>query len=75
MRNKAILGLSSGIAAVVATLVGVALFNPPQAADAAVIHGTLLPCPLAEVSLDAGYGVSSKVLRPICATRRSGAAD
>ena len=68
MTNKAILGLSSGIAAVVATLIGVALVNPPQAADAAVIHGTLLPCPLAEVSLDSGYGVSSKALRPVCAS-------
>ena len=67
MTNKAILGLSSGIAAVVATLIGVALVNPPQAADAAVIHGTLVPCPLAEVSLDSGYGVSSKALRPVCA--------
>ena len=64
--NKAILGLSSGIAAVVATLIGVALVNPPKAADAAVIHGTLVPCPLAEVSIDTGYGVSSKALRPVC---------
>lgn len=67
MTNKAILGLSSGIAAVVATLIGVALVNPPRAADAAVIHGSLVPCPLAEVSLDSGYGVSSKALRPVCA--------
>ena len=70
MTNKALLGLSSGIAAVVATLIGVALVNPPRAADAAVIHGSLVPCPLAEVSLDSGYGVSSKALRPVCA--RSG---
>ena len=68
--NKAILGLSSGIAAVVATLIGVALVNPPQAADAAVMHGALVPCPLAEVSLDAGYGVSSKALRPVCSLAR-----
>jgi hypothetical protein len=68
--NKAILGLSSGIAAVVATLIGVALFNPPRAADAAVIHGALVPCPLAEVSLDSGYGVSSKALRPVCSVAR-----
>ena len=68
MKHKAILGLSSGIAAVVATLIGVALFNPPQTADAAVIHGRLAPCPLAEVSIDAGYGVSSKELRPVCRT-------
>ena len=66
MKNKAILGLSSGVAAVVATLIGVALFNPPRAADAAVIQGALAPCPLAEVALDSGYGVSSKALRPVC---------
>lgn len=75
MKNKAILGLSSGIAAIVATLIGVALFNPPQAADAAVIHGALVPCPLAEVSVDAGYGVSSKILRPICAVQPSDPAN
>ena len=45
---------------------GVALFNPPRAADAAVIQGALAPCPLAEVALDSGYGVSSKALRPVC---------
>ena len=72
MTNKAILGLSSGIAVVVATLIGVALFNPPQAADAAVIDGRLAPCPLAEVSVDPGYGVSSKELRPVCAPARAG---
>lgn len=71
--NKATLGLSSGIAAVVLTLVGVAAFNPPQAADAAAIRGVLAHCPLAEVSLDSGYGVSSKVLRPVCASRVAGA--
>lgn len=73
--NKAILGLSSGVAAVVLTLVGVALFNPPQNADAAVMRGVLLPCPLAEVSLDSGYGVSSKALRPVCATPVTGGAN
>ena len=67
MRGKAILSLSSGVAAVLATLVGVALLNPPHTADAAVIHGALVPCPLAEVAIDPGYGVSSKALRPVCA--------
>ncbi len=75
MKNKAILGLSSGIAAVVGTLIGVALFNPPQSADAAVIHGQLAPCPLAAVSVDSGYGVSSKELRPVCAAARAGGAN
>ena len=69
MDHKAILGLSSGIAAVVATLIGVALFNPPRTADAAVIDGALVACPLAEVSLDSGYGVSSTALRPVCAVQ------
>jgi hypothetical protein len=72
--NKAILGLSSGIAAVVATLIGVALINPPQMADAAVVQGRLAPCPLAEVSVDTGYGVSSKELRPVCPVVRNTAA-
>ncbi len=66
--NKAILSLSSGIAAVVATLIGVAVFNAPQAADAAVSQSRLLPCPLAAIAVDSGYGVTSKVLRPVCAT-------
>ena len=72
MKHKAILGLSSGIAAVVATLIGVALFNPPQSADAAVMHARLAPCPLAAVAVDSGYGVSSRELRPVCATVRAG---
>ena len=71
MRGKAILSLTSGVAAVVATLVGVALLNPPRKADAAVIHGTLVPCPLAEVAIDAGYGVSSQALRPVCGTAQA----
>ena len=72
MHNKAILGLSSGIAVVVATLIGVALFNPPQTADAAVVHGRLAPCPLAAVAMDSGYGVSSRELRPVCPVEQSG---
>ena len=67
MNNKAVLGLTSGVAFVVATLIGVALSNQPQAADAATIQGALGPCPRAEISLDQGYGVSSTELHPICA--------
>ena len=63
MDKKAILSLTSGVTVVVATLM-----NPPRAADAAVIHGALVQCPLAEVQIDQGYGVSSKALRPVCAT-------
>ena len=66
MDTKAILSLTSGVTIVVATLVGVALMNPPHAADAAVIQGSLVQCPLAEVQIDQGYGLSSKALRPIC---------
>ncbi len=66
MNNKAIFGLTSGVAFVVATLIGIALSNQPQAADAAVMHGALSPCLLAETSLDQGYGVNSKELRPVC---------
>ena len=68
MDRKALLSLTSGVTVVVATLIGVALMNPPRAADAAVIHGALVQCPLAEVQIDQGYGVSSKALRPVCAT-------
>ena len=66
MDTKAILSLTSGVTVVVATLIGVALLNPPRAADAAVIRGSLVQCPLAEVQIDQGYGVSSKALRPVC---------
>ena len=66
MDTKAILSLTSGVTVVVATLIGVALLNPPREADAAVIQGSLIQCPLAEVQIDQGYGVSSKALRPIC---------
>ena len=66
MEKKAVLSLTSGVTVVVATLIGVALLNPPRAADAAVMQGSLVPCPLAEVQIDQGYGVSSKALRPIC---------
>ena len=68
MDKKAIVSLTSGVTVVVATLIGVALMNPPRAADAAVIQGSLVQCPLAEVQIDQGYGVSSKALRPICAS-------
>lgn len=69
MHHKGIVGLTSGIAMVVATLVGVALVNPPRADAAAVVQGALGPCPIAEVAVDSGYGVSTKALRPICAAR------
>jgi len=75
MNDKAVFGLTSGVAFVVATLIGIALSNQPQAADAAALQGALGPCPLAEISLDQGYGVSSKALRPVCARIRQGLAS
>ncbi len=65
--TRTALGLSSGIVLVVATLVGIAWGNVPHRADAAVAGGALGPCPLAEVNLDQGYGVSRTALRPVCA--------
>lgn len=67
MPRTAVLGLSSGILLIVSTLVGIALFNLPRHADAAVVAGTLAPCPLAETQLDQGYGVTRTALRPVCA--------
>jgi hypothetical protein len=66
MSRIAILGLSSGIFFVLATLIAVALLNLPHSAGAAVVDGALVPCPLAEVSLDQGYGVTRTALRPVC---------
>ena len=46
MDTKAILSLTSGVTVVVATLIGVALLNPPRAAAAAVLQGWLVQCPV-----------------------------
>lgn len=67
MSRAAILGLSSGFFFVIATLIGVGLLNLPRAADAAVVGGSVAACPMAEVSLDQGYGVTQTALRPVCA--------
>ena len=67
MSRTAVLGFSSGIALIIATLVGVACFSLPHPAGAAIVNGALVDCPLAEVSLDQGYGVSRTALRPVCA--------
>ena len=66
MPRIAVLGLSSGIFLVIATLIGVALLNLPRSADAAVVGGPLASCPLVEVSLDQGYGLTRTALRPVC---------
>ncbi len=62
----AVLGLSSGIFLVIATLIGVALLNLPRSAGAAVVDGSPVACPLVEVSLDQGYGLTQTALRPVC---------
>lgn len=67
MSRVAVIGFSSGIALVVATLVAVATMSLPHAAGAAVVRGSLVACPLAEVALDQGYGVSRTALRAMCA--------
>lgn len=63
--RMAVLGLSSGIFLVIATLIAVALLAP-RSAGAAAAEGSAGSCPLAEVWLDQGYGVSRPVLRPVC---------
>ncbi len=75
MNTKAVFGLTSGVGFVVATMIGIALSNQPQAADAAVMHGASSPCPMAATSLDQGYGVSSKELSPVCAQALQGPAS
>lgn len=62
--RMAVLGLSSGILLVLAVLVGVALLAP-RSAGAAVVEGQI-GCPLAEISLDQGYGVTRTALRAVC---------
>ena len=66
MSRTAVLGFSSGIILVAATLVAIALMNFPGSAGAAV--GEPQACPLAEVPLDQGYGVSRTGLRPQCSS-------
>ena len=65
MSRIAVLGLSSGIFLVLAVLIGVALLAP-RSAGAAVVDGSLVACPLAEISLDQGYGLTRTALRPVC---------
>ena len=68
MSRMAVLGVSSGIFLVIATLIAVALLAP-RSAGAAVAEGYPAACPLAEISLDQGYGVSRTAIRPVCAPR------
>ncbi len=63
MSRTAVVGLSSGIFFILATLVAVALLNLPKSA---VAEGSETPCPPAEVSLDQGYGVSRLGPQPFC---------
>lgn len=61
----AVLGLSSGIFLVIAALIAVA-FLAPRSAGAAVAGASPGSCPLAEVWVDQGYGVTRPLLRPVC---------
>lgn len=65
MSRIAVLSLSSGIFFVLATLIAVALLAP-RSAGAAVVESSPGSCPLTEVSLDQGYGVTRTALRPLC---------
>ena len=66
MSRTAVLGVSSGIILIVATLVGIALLNVPESAGAAVKGDSAGACPPAEVSLDQGYGVNRIVQGQAC---------
>jgi hypothetical protein len=66
MTRNAVFGLFAGIFLVIVTLIGVAMVTPPRAETAPVLHGVLVSCPVAEVSLDQGYGVTRTALRAIC---------
>lgn len=64
MSRTAFFSFSSGIFVVLATLVAVALLNLPKTAGAAVAMSD--SCPMTEVSLDQGYGVSRTAYQPVC---------
>lgn len=61
MSRTAFFSFSSGIVLVLATLVAVALLNLPRTAVA-----DTEACPMAEVSLDQGYGLSRTAFQPVC---------
>jgi hypothetical protein len=58
--SKSILGFVLGIA-----LIGLALMSVPSIVGVRASEETA-SCPMVEVSLDQGYGVSSVELRPVC---------
>lgn len=68
MRKSAIVGLLSGLAVVILTLIAVGLVNLPDAegAVATPLRGTD-PCHAVEVAQDQGYAITRTVVRDICA--------
>ncbi len=64
MSRTVVFGFSSGIFFVLMTLVAVAFLNLPNAAGAAAAGSDA--CPIAEVSLDQGYGLSRTTFLPVC---------
>jgi hypothetical protein len=59
--SKPILGFVLGI-----TLIGLALMSVPGIVGVRASEETTASCPMAEVSLDQGYGVSGVELRRVC---------
>lgn len=67
MRKSAIVGLLSGLAVVILTLIAVGLVNLPDAAGAVAttLRGTDA-CHPVEVTQDQGYAISRTVVRDVC---------
>ena len=64
LKTHPVVGLAIGVA-----LVAIALLRLPVAAQADAAPTQIAAdanCPIAEVSLDSGYGLSRKELRPAC---------
>ena len=64
--TKTAIGLMSGIALVLLTLIAVAVTNLPQAEGAVADHTVAENCPLKQVAQDQGYGIARTVTRPVC---------
>lgn len=69
MKEKsAVLGLVSGLAVVVLTLIVVAVVNLPEASGAApATRVKANRCGMADVAQDQGYGIVRTVNAPVCA--------
>ncbi len=67
MSKPALVGLVSGLVAVVLTLIVIGIVNMPEAegADSAKLRGTA-QCHEVQVPQDPGYGWTRKVARDVC---------